>query len=149
MRKLIVLAVVLAVALTIVPAAFAGAGDGSGPGPGAGTATQARNVKYSLSGTVQAVDTDASTLSVLVKQANRRARYYRGDVVTVGVTAATRLYQRTVDGELVVIMLADFAAGDRIQSVGKLDKTDPDAPVFTAARVTKRPPAGTCTDCGG
>jgi hypothetical protein len=147
MRKLILLAVVLAVAMTLAPAALAAGGDGTGPGPG-GAATQAHNVKYSLNGTVQAVNTDVSTLSVLVKQTNRRARAYRGDVVTITVTATTKLYQRTADGELVVITLADLAAGDRVTSVGTLDKTDPAAPLFTATRVTLRPPAGSCGTCG-
>ena len=156
MKKLIVTVAVLALALMLAPAAFAAGGtcDGTGGGTGGGgTGTQtqthkrAHNVKYSLNGTVQAADTEASTLSVLVKQSNRRARAYRGDVVTITVTAATKLYQRTVDGTLVVITLADFKAGDRITSVGKLDKTDAANPVFTASRITLRPAAGTCTTC--
>lgn len=146
MKKLIVAAVVLALALMLVPAAFAMGGDGSGPGPG-GAATHAQNVKYSLHGTVQAVDSDAGTLSVLVKQSNRRARAYKGDVVSLTITATTKLYQRTVDGELVAITLADFKVGDRVQSVGTLDKTDPAAPLFTAFRVTLRPAAGTGPNC--
>ena len=149
MRKLIVLAMALAVVLTVVPAALAAGGDGNGPGPGTGPGSKARNVTYSLNGTVKAVDADAATIAVLVKSANRRARAYRGDVVTITVTAATKLYQRTVDGELVVITVADFSAGDRVTSVGRLDKTDPAAPVFTAKRVTLRLPVGTCGTCGG
>ena len=148
MKKLIVLAVILAVALAVAPVALAGGGSGNGPGPN-GTATQAHNVKYSLNGTVQAADTSASTITVLVKQSNRRARAYKGDVITITVTATTKLYQRTVDGELVAITLADFKAGDRVQSVGTLDKTDPAAPVFTAHRVTLRPAVGAGTNCGG
>ena len=46
---------------------------------------------------------------------NRRARAYKGDVVTLTVTATTKLYRRTVDGELVAITLADFKAGDRVR----------------------------------
>jgi len=148
-RKLIVLAVTLAIVLAAVPAALAAGGGGNGPGPGTGPGAKARNVAYALNGTVKAVDADAATLDVLVKSANRKARAYRGDVVTITVTAATKLYQRTVDGELVVITIADFAAGDRVTSVGSLDKTDPDAPVFTAKRVTLRLPVGTCAACGG
>lgn len=163
MKKLIVTVAVLALALMLAPAALAGdgtcdgtgggSGGGSGSGDCTGTQTQtqthkrAHNVKYSLHGTVQAADTEASTLSVLVRQCNRRARAYKGDVVTITVTAATKLYQRTVDGTLVAITLADFKAGDRVASVGKLDKTDPANPVFTAARVTLRPAAGTGTNC--
>ena len=167
MRKLIALVSVLALALLVAPAALAGGGtcDGTGTGGGAGGTggagggsgagggaqtqkqTHARNVKYSLNGTVQAADTGASTLSVLVKQSNRRARAYEGAVVTLTLTAKTKLYRRTVDGQLVVVTLADFAAGDRITSVGTLDKTDPAAPLFTAQRITLRPAAGTGTVC--
>jgi hypothetical protein len=155
MRKLIAAVSVLALALLLAPAALAaggtcdGTGPGGGTGSGAGTQTQTRahNVKYSLNGTVQAADTGASTLTVLVKQSNRRARAYKGQVVTITVTATTKLYQRTVDGELVAITLADFKAGDRVQSVGTLDKTDPATPVFTAQRITLRPALGTGTTC--
>ena len=161
MKKLIVTLAVLALALMLAPAALAGDGtcDGTGGGSGGGsgdcTGTQtqtqthkrAHNVKYSLNGTVQAADTEASTLSVLVKQSNRRARAYKGDVVTLTVTTTTKLYRRTVDGELLVITLADFKVGDRITSVGKLDKTDAANPVFTASRITLRPAVGTCTTC--
>ncbi len=162
MKKLLITIAVLALSLMLAPAAFAGDGtcDGTGGGSGGtgggdctGTQTQtqthkrAHNAKYSLNGTVQAADADASTLSVLVKQCNRRARAYKGDVVTLTVTATTKLYRRTVDGELLVITLADFKAGDRITSVGKLDKTDAAHPVFTASRITLRPAVGTCTTC--
>jgi hypothetical protein len=123
--------------------------DGTGTGTGTGTQTQpqVRGVKYSLNGVVQAADTDASTLSVLVKQSNRKARPYKGKTVTITITATTALYQRTVDGELVVITLADLKSGDRIQSIGTLIKTDPAAPIFTAQRVTLRPALGTSPTC--
>jgi hypothetical protein len=159
MKRLIVTVAVLALALMLAPAAFAGDGtcDGTGGGSGGGDCTgthsqtqthkRAHNVKYSLNGTVQTADTKASTLSVFVEQCNRRARAYKGDVVTVTVTATTKLYRRTVDGEFLVITLADFKAGDRITSVGKLDKTDAANPVFTASRITLRPAVGTCTTC--
>ena len=52
-----------------------------------------------------------------------------------------------MDGELVAITLADFKAGDRVKSVGKLDKTDAAAPVFTASRITLRPAATTGPNC--
>ena len=145
MKKLLVAAVVVALALMLAPAVFAADGDGHGPGP-AGAANHAHNVKYSLNGTVQAADPGAGTLSVLVKQTNRRARAHKGDVVSLVVTADTKLYQRTVDGELVAITIADFKAGDRVQSVGNL-KTVAAAPVFTVFRVTLRPAATTGPNC--
>jgi hypothetical protein len=152
MKKLIVTVAVLALALMLAPAAFAGDGTcGGGDCTGTQSQTQthkrAHHPKYSLNGTVQTADTKASTLSVFVRRCDRRARAYKGDVVTVTVTATTRLYRRTVDGELLVITLADFKAGDRITSVGKFDKTDAANPVFTASRITLRPAVGTCTTC--
>jgi hypothetical protein len=172
MKKLIATVSVLALALVLAPAALAAGGtcDGTGPGGGgagggagggtctgagngagngAGTQTQprVRTIKYSLNGVVQAVDGDASTVSALVKQSNRSARAYKGKIVTLTVTATTTLSQRTVDGELVVITLADLKSGDRITSVGTLDKSDPAAPILTAQRITLRPALGTTPTC--
>lgn len=141
MRKLIVLIAALAVVLAVVPVAVAGNGSQNGKGPG----HEARNVKYSITGTVTAVDTEANTLTVKIRKANRRARAYRGEEVALNVTDATRLYQRTVERTRVTITLADFSVGDRISSVGKLDKSDKTAPVFTAKRITLRLPL--CVDC--
>jgi hypothetical protein len=143
MKKLIVAVAALALALMLAPVAFAGTGTGTQTQ----SHTRAHNVKYSLNGAVQAADTELSTVSVLVKQSNRRARAYKGKVVDITVTSATKLYRRTVDGQLVTITLADFKAGDRITSVGKLDKTDAENPVFTASRITLRRAAGTGTTC--
>jgi hypothetical protein len=157
MRRLILALAALAASLTLAPAVLAAGGtcDGTGAGggavSGAGTQTQMRAhmARYSLSGTVKAVDTGASTLSVLVRQSNHRARAYKGDVVTISVTATTRLYRRTADGQLVAVALDAFSAGDRITSVGTLDRSAPAAPVFTALRVTLRPAPGTGTNCAG
>ncbi len=121
MKKLIVTVAVLALALMLAPAAFAGDGtcDGSGGGDCTGTQSQtqthkrAHNVEYSERDRAER-PTTASTLSVFVKQCNHRTRAYKGDVVTVTVTATTRLYRRTVDGKLLVVTLADFKAGDPI-----------------------------------
>ncbi len=129
MKKLTVVAVIVAVALTLVPAALAG---GNGPGTGTGSGPKALKTTYSLNGTVKAVDTAASTLSVLVRSSNRHARAFRGDVVTISVTEATLLYRHLADCTRVPAALSDFAVGDRVTSVGGLDKTDPSTPVFTA-----------------
>lgn len=145
MKKLLTLAVLLAFMLALAPAALAAGGNASKAN---GATKRARNVKYSLNGVVTAVDAENGTVSVLAKRTNRRARAYRGDVVTLTVTDATRLLRRTVDGDLVTVTLADIVAGDRVTSVGKLDKSDPASPVFTAFRITLRPALGTGTNCG-
>jgi hypothetical protein len=154
--KVVVAGATAPVAQMPAPAALAAAGDCdgsvSGESTGGGGGTQilahARLAGYSLSGTVEAVDTDASAISVLIRQSNHRARAYKGDVVTVTVIATTKLYQRTGDGRLVSVTLDDaFGTGGPITSVGALDKSDATAPVFTALRVTLRPATGTRTDC--
>ncbi len=144
MKKLLILLVVVAMVLVVAPAAFAGNGNGNGGGNGGGKGggSKATVVKYSLSGTVTAVGADSITLTVV--KGNKAARAYKGQTVTLNVTAASLLYERTADRELVAATLADFAAGDRVNSSGTLDRSNAAAPVFTAKRATIALPVGTC-----
>jgi hypothetical protein len=141
MKKLLILLVVVAMVLVVAPAAFAGNGNGGGTGNGGGGST-ATVVNYSLSGTVTAVGADSITLTVV--KGNKAGRASKGQTVTLHVTSATLLYQRTADRELVAATLADFAAGDRVNSSGTLDRSNAAAPVFTAKRATIALPVGTC-----
>jgi len=138
MRKLIVLAAVVALALVAVPAALAGNGTGTGTGQGGSKAAVAN---YSLSGTVTAVDADNGVVSVTVRKANKAARAYKGKTVDLAVTSTTLYYERTVDGERVAVSLADISVGDRITSSGKLVKA---TGAFSAKRITIALPIGTC-----
>jgi hypothetical protein len=150
MRKLIVPAVVLALALLVVaPAALAGNGGGTGTctgtctGAGAGTGqggAKATVVNYSVSAKVTAVDADNGVVTATVLRANRAARAYEGQSVDLKV-AATTLYYEIVDGEKVTATFADIAVGDRITSTGKLDKV---VKTFSAKRITIALPIGTC-----
>ena len=146
MRRLIVLAVVVALALLIVPAAFAGNGPGGSGGSGGcggsnGSGPQAAVVNYSLSGNVTAVDADNGIVSVTVVRANKAARGYKGETVDLRVASTTLYYERTADGERVAVMLTDISVGDRITSSGKLTKaTD----TFQAKCITIALPLGTC-----
>lgn len=142
MKKLLMLLVVAAMVLVVVPAAFAGNGKGNGNGKGKGGGSKATVVNYSLSGTVTAVGADSITLTVV--KGNKAARAYKGQTVTLNVTATTLLYERTADRELVAATLADFAAGDRVNSSGTVDRSNAAAPVFTARRATIALPVGTC-----
>jgi hypothetical protein len=146
MKKLLILLVVVAMVLVVAPAAFAGNGngngDGTGNGGGNGGGSKATVVNYSLSGTVTEVGADSITLTVV--KGNKAARAYKGQTVTLNLTAATLLYERTADRELVAATLADFAVGDRVNSSGTLDRSDAAAPVFTAKRATIALPVGTC-----
>ncbi len=125
-----------------------GGGRAARTGGGTQTQTHAHNVKYSLSGTVQAVDTGASTLTVLVKQSNRRARAYKGHVVVDhrdGHHQALPAHRGRPAREPSPSPTSTPATA--CTSVGTLDKTDPAAPVFTAQRITLRPALGTGTTC--
>lgn len=132
MRKLIVLAVVVALALLVVPAAFAGNGPGG---------SKAAVVNYSLRGNVTAVDADNGIVSVTVVKASKAARGYKGDTVDLKVAATTLCYERTADGERIAVTLPDISAGDRITSTGKLTKA---TGAFSARRITIALPLGTC-----
>ena len=153
MRKLLILAVIGLVALSIVPAALAGNGPGGGtgtcPGTGPGTGTcpgpQGGGAQYAVNGTVTALGADS--LTVTVNAGNRAVRAFVGQAVVLKTTAATLLYERNADGTLVAVTLAAFAAGDRITSVGTVDLTVAASPVFTAYRVTLLPLVGTWPIC--
>ena len=132
MRKLIILAVVIALALMVAPAALAGNGHGG---------SKASVVTYSLSGNVTTVDADNGVVSVTVVRANKAARGFKGDVVDLKVAATTRLYERTADGDLVVVQPADISAGERITSMGTMKKT---TGAFNAKRITIALPIGHC-----
>jgi hypothetical protein len=147
MRRLIVLAVVAALALLVVPAAFAGNGNrggtcggGSNGGNGQGGA-KATTANYSLSGDVTAVDAENGVVTVTVAKANRAARAFVGKSVALKVSATTLFYERTTDGERVTATLSDIATGDRITSAGKLTKA---TSTFAARRITIALPVGTC-----
>jgi hypothetical protein len=134
MRKLVVLAVVAALALlAVAPAALAGNGNGAG-------GSKATVVNYSISGNVTAVDANG-VVSVTVVKANKAARAYKGKTVDLKVATTTLYYERTADGERVAVTLADISAGDRITSTGKLTKA---TGAFAAKRITIALPIGTC-----
>ena len=103
MRKLIVLAVVVALALLVVPGRFAGNGAGNG-------GSKAAVVNYSLSGNVTVVDAANGMVSVTVVRTNRAARVYKGHTVDLKVATTTLYYERTVDGERVAVTFADIAS---------------------------------------
>jgi hypothetical protein len=138
MRKLIVLAVIGALALMAAPAAFAGNGNGN-------DGKKKAVVNYSLRGNVTAVDAGDGVVTVTVVKANAAARAYKGKTVDLKVAGTTLYYERTVDGERVAVTLDDISAGDRVTSTGKLTKT---TGAFTAKRITIALPFGTCLPTG-
>lgn len=149
MRRQLFIVMAVAITLAIVPVAYAGAyGDCACVANCSRSTLGATGVSYSLTGVATAVDATDGTMDVRVRTTNRRAVRYRGTEVTLTITPTTKLLRRTADGQLVPIALSDFTAGDRVSSVGTLDRSDPANPLFTAYRVTLRPPLGSCGGCG-
>jgi hypothetical protein len=133
-KKLVVLAVVVALALMAAPAALAGNGNGKG-------GSKKAVVNYSLSGNVTAVDAENGIVSVTVVKANKAARAFKTKTIDLKVAATTLYYERAADGTRVAVTLTDIEAGDRITSTGKLAKA---TGVFSAKRITIALPIGTC-----
>jgi hypothetical protein len=135
-KKLLLVAVVVALTLTLAP--LAGAGK-----PGGGW--KHGKAKFNLVGTVVAVDaaatdTTAGTVTVKVKAGTKTVRAFRGKeaVMNVALTAKVRLL--TDDGA-VAIALADVPPGGKVIVRGVIDRTDPAAPVFTVKHLKVKAPA--------
>jgi hypothetical protein len=129
-KKLLLIAVTVALSLTLVPLALAGAPGGGGWKHG--------KAKFNLVGTVKivtAADTAAdpaavSTLTIKVKAGTKTVRAFRGTEATMTVAADAKIRLLTRHGA-VAIALADVPAGARVKVRGTIDRTDPAAPVFT------------------
>lgn len=135
MKKWFIGALVLAVvALVCAPVALAGNGHQQHGGQALGHA------KFMAKGTVTAVDAEAGTLTMLVWRGNRRVHPYLGTELTMMVAPDARIREVTPDG-CVTITLADVTVGDRVMAKGRVDRTDPTAPVFTARWLRVMTPA--------
>lgn len=117
MKKIsVILTLVLLMTLVIASPVFAGNGNGNGSGQSRGTggrvATVGGQQNFSLVGTITAVGTDSITIQTI----NAR---FAGQVITVQVSADTRLYQWTDTGK-VVISLSDIAVDQSVNVKGKM-----------------------------
>jgi len=135
-KRLLLIAAVAALALTLVPLAVAGA-------PGGGW--KHGKAKFNLVGTVVAVDanatdTTAGTVTVKVKAGTRTVRAFRGKEATMTVLLSAKVRLLTGDGA-VAITLAEVPVNGKVKVRGIIDRTDPAAPVFIVKDLKVRAPA--------
>jgi hypothetical protein len=129
-KKLLLIVVVAALALTLAPLALAG-----GPGHGGWKHGKA---KFNLVGVVvtksvadTTVDPAAlSTITIKVKAGTKTVRACRGKEATMNVAPGAKVWMLTRDGA-VAKTLADVPDGARVKVRGTIDRTDPANPVFT------------------
>jgi hypothetical protein len=129
-KKPLLIAVIAALALTLVPLAVAGASGHPGWRHG--------KAKFNLVGTVTAVDTNAGTVTIHVKAGTKTVRAFRGKEATMGFTTGAKLWLLT-DPEATAITLNDVPRDARVKVRGVIDRTDPDNPVFTIKNLKAHP----------
>jgi hypothetical protein len=130
MKKLLLIVIVAALALTLVPLAVAG-----GPGHGGWKHGKA---KFNLVGKVTAVDATAGTVTIKVKAGTKTVRAFRGQEATMGFTAAAKIWLLT-DPKATAIAVGDVPVGARVKARGVIDRTDPADPVFTIKNLKVHP----------
>ena len=125
MKKVLLIVVVAALALTLVPLAIAGTHGGGGFKHG--------KAKFNFVGTVAepALDAAPGTLTIKVKAGTRTVRAWvrADDAVAIQVADDAKIRLLTEDGA-VVITLADVPVGAKVKARGTIDRSLPDAPVF-------------------
>ena len=133
MKRLVPIVLLVAVALLVVPLASAAGKPGGGFAHG--------KAKFDLVGTLNAVDATAGTITVKVKAGTKTVRAWRGVELTMTVDANARIRLVTADG-CTTVTLADLPTDAKVKVRGRIDRTDPAAPLFTAHVVkVKAPPA--------
>jgi hypothetical protein len=97
----------------------------------------AAHARFLCKGTVSSVDLQAGALVVLVRHGSAGLHGSLGKSVTVYVPSSARIFSvrhRTA----AVATIAEITAGDRVSILGRVDRTDLSAPVFTASCVFVR-----------
>jgi hypothetical protein len=136
-KRVLLIVVVAALALTLVPLAIAGAPGGGGFKHG--------KAKFNFVGTVAEPAPDAApgTLTIKVKAGTKTVRAWvrAEDAVAILVADDAKVRLLTEDGA-VVITLADVPVGAKVKARGTIDRSIPDAPVFVIRDLkVKAPPA--------
>jgi hypothetical protein len=129
-KKLLLIVVVAALALTLAPLALGGAPGGGGWKHG--------KAKFNLVGVVltksvadTTVDAAAiSTITIKVKAGTKTVRAFRGKDAPMYVAADAKVWMLTKNGR-VAKTLADVPDGARVKVRGTIDRTDPANLVFT------------------
>lgn len=94
--------------------------------------------------TVTSVDVTAETLTAKVVKGNRAMKPSIGQDVTFAVGDSAVIVRISKEGAT-TITLGDLVAGDRVLITGRVDRTNPDAPVFKAWLILDRGPVPTKT----
>ena len=94
---------------------------------------------FTAQATVTAVNVAAKTLTATVVKGNRPMKPSIGKDVTFAVGDATVLVKVGKDGAT-TIALGGLVAGDRVLVTGRVDRTNPDAPLFNAWLIIDRGP---------
>ncbi len=116
MKKILLAAIVTAVALTLCAPAFAG----SAP------------TKFTCVGKIKAVDPTAGSVTVRVTLASRGVADYLGKNLTIGVASDAKIF-KAQGRRLVAIALGDLLIGEKLRVSGAIDSSG-----GTAAYVGKR-----------
>ncbi len=114
MKKLLLIAVVAALALTLVPLAVAG---GSGHG-----GWKHGKAKFELVGKVTVVDATARTVTIMVKSGTKTVRAFRGHEATMGFTPTAKIWLLT-DPEATAIDVGDVPLGAKVKVRGVIDRS--------------------------
>ena len=95
---------------------------------------------FTARATVTSVDVSARTLTAKVIRGDRPMKTSIGKDVTFAVGDAAVIVRIGEEGAT-TIGLGDLVAGDRVLVKGRVDRTDPAAPVFRARLIIDRGPA--------
>jgi len=141
MKKLVTVALVLAVVLAIVVPAMARSTRATAPAAG-----------FTAHGTVQNVIRSAGALRMRVDAGSQAVRPFIGRSLAVRVGNRARILLVT-DGIARLVKLADIRPGDPLAVSGRVDRSQPRSPVFVAQtiRIIDRTPTNELTafGCGG
>ncbi len=97
-------------------------------------AAKAKARPFACKATVASIDATAGTITAKVTRTTRPMKRCLGAEVTFTLTEHTVML-KAGGKPPVKITLADFAAGDRILIVGRVDRSNRDAPVYKARLV--------------
>ena len=97
----------------------------------------ADHVRFLCQGTVSSVDLQADALVVHVRHGSRGLRGSLGKDITIDVPASAKVFA-VGHHAATLTTIGQITAGDRVVIDGRVDRTDPSAPVFTARRVLVR-----------
>jgi hypothetical protein len=112
----------------------------AGPVVAQAAAPKVKARPFSAKATVTSVDVTAKTLTANVVKGNRAMKASIGKDLVFTLSDAAVLVKVSKDGAT-TIALGDLVAGDRVLIHGRVDLTDPAAPVFKVWLIIDRGPA--------